>query len=249
MRRTSCIAALLATTLVVQAASAQTKEGDEVPPAPFDSSAAKAAITAVGYLDCGTGGVGKVLVTFGSNGAVARVKVTEGAYADAVRLCIEARYAKLTVPAFSGEAEHSVKFTITLPAAAPPPAPPAAAAPPPAYYYAPGPTVIKYEEGMPVYPGYHIEERSRTGLVIGGSITLGVGALVFLLGVATNDDRQLFNPGPVYMVIGGIAAVTGAVMLLVGVGSKRKMIVRDGATLVVPVANKDGGGFAFVGTF
>src|SRR6476661_6396491 len=41
-----------------------------------------------------------------------------------------------------------------------------APAPPPPY----GPKKMNYNEGDPVPPGYRVEERPRTGLVVGGAV-------------------------------------------------------------------------------
>ncbi len=68
--------------------------------------------------------------------------------------------------------------------------PPGYAPPPPGTYYAPapgyaaapmGPKVIDYEEGDTIPPGYRPGTRVRKGLVIGGSVMLGVGYLITIM--------------------------------------------------------------------
>ncbi len=68
-------------------------------------------------------------------------------------------------------------------------------APPPGYGYGYGPTplgpkVIDYEEGDTIPPGYRTGTRVRKGLVIGGSVMLGVG---YLLSIITAGFGQLAN--------------------------------------------------------
>jgi hypothetical protein len=71
---------------------------------------------------------------------------------------------------------------------------------PPGTYYAPapgyaatpalGPKVLEYEEGDTIPPGYRTGTRVRKGLVIGGSVMLGVG---YLLTIMTAGIGQLVN--------------------------------------------------------
>ena len=69
----------------------------------------------------------------------------------------------------------------------------AAPAPPPAYppaYYPPvprGPARLRYEEGDPIPPGYHVVQRARQGLVIAGTIVFAVSYGIALT-VALVDD-------------------------------------------------------------
>jgi len=101
------------------------------------------------------------------------------------------------------------------PAAPAQPAPaPAPAAPPPAYTYAPPPPGYTYAypappapaygayptplrapesapyNGGPVPAGYHVEERARRGLVVGGAVTLGVP---WVLGVTIASGYDFSN--------------------------------------------------------
>ncbi|MDQ2644813.1 MAG: hypothetical protein M3020_13440 [Myxococcota bacterium] len=88
------------------------------------------------------------------------------------------------------------------------PAPPPAAYPPAAYPVAPGvypvaypypvpagsaswaydyPPVYPYRDGMPLPPGYHLEERPRRGLVIAGWLTAGIPYALGLTVAASAD--------------------------------------------------------------
>src|SRR5690242_1480294 len=69
------------------------------------------------------------------------------------------------------------------PAPAPAPAPPFAPAPAPVeagpagagdqFRYA-APMELRYVEGRPIPPGYHVETRARRGLVVAGPIVFGI---------------------------------------------------------------------------
>lgn len=169
---------------------------------------------------------------------------------------------------------------------APQPAPPAAAPPgytysppPPGYAYAypappgyapPYPAPLRAPEsapynGGPVPRGYHLEERPRRGLIIGGALTLGIP---WVLGVtiASTDDFSnqsgwLLVPalGPwitiaarktdqicsysgsslsdtschddngmrTLLILDGLTQAAGTIMLIAGLSSTKKVIVRD----------------------
>lgn len=56
---------------------------------------------------------------------------------------------------------------------------------------------MKYRDGDPIPAGYHPEERVRTGFVVAGSITLGVGylpALSVAMSSNLSADHWLFVP-------------------------------------------------------
>jgi hypothetical protein len=95
------------------------------------------------------------------------------------------------------------------PQAAPPVYAPAPAEPPPGwspgyppgaatpYRSMPGPMELRYIEGRQVPPGYHPETRIRKGLVISGSILLGVPYFLSLSVAASSKnsaDRWLYAP-------------------------------------------------------
>ena len=95
------------------------------------------------------------------------------------------------------------------PAAAPPPAaPPAYAQPPqvdpgyaqpgqPGYQWRAQPMEMRYVEGRPIPPGYHVETRLRRGLVVSGPIIFGVPYLLSMSVAASSKytpDRWLYAP-------------------------------------------------------
>ena len=144
------------------------------------------------------------------------------------------------------------------PTAGYPAPPPAGYAPPPTYATPPvGPRTIEYAEGRPIPPGYHVEERTRTGLAVGGGVTFGA---TWLLSAAvgaglseawahdddiSNDDTAwpLFIPvagpfigigtmhasyGPGFMlVLDGLAETGGLAMFIAGLAAKKELLVRD----------------------
>jgi len=75
------------------------------------------------------------------------------------------------------------------PPQSPPPGypPPYYAAPPPYGAYPRGPARLRYEDGDPIPPGYHVVHRARQGLVIAGTIVFAVSYGI-ALGVALLDD-------------------------------------------------------------
>jgi len=118
-----------------------------------------------------------------------------------------------------------------------------------------GPKYIDdYEEGDPIPPGYHVQTKVRTGLVVGGSVTFGIFYLtsMFIGGVAqlaseVGDSNRDFGPmliplaGP-FVTIGtahardggaiglamlGVFQTAGAAMLIGGIAAPRKRLVRD----------------------
>ncbi len=81
--------------------------------AEFDKGAATASLKAVPYKDCGSGGAGKVSVTFSPSGSVSGASVTAGDYDSATKSCIAGRFRGAKVPAFSGDPK-SVGWSINL---------------------------------------------------------------------------------------------------------------------------------------
>ncbi len=81
---------------------------------PFDREAARRALQSIVYDDCGKGGGGKLMVTFDPSGKCASARVTDGEFEETVRACIEARFAKVSVPPFDG-APRTVRISISLP--------------------------------------------------------------------------------------------------------------------------------------
>ncbi|MEI9948407.1 MAG: hypothetical protein WDO74_05355 [Pseudomonadota bacterium] len=162
------------------------------------------------------------------------------------------------------------------PAAAPPPAGYAYPPPPPGYAYAyPAPPVygayptplrapesVPYHGG-PVPDGYHVEERAQRGLIIGGSLVLGIP---WVLGITiasgydfSNQSGWLVVPalGPwitiaarrkdttcdfsgssginctednsvrTMLILDGLTQAAGAIMLVYGLASPKKVITRN----------------------
>lgn len=171
------------------------------------------------------------------------------------------------------------------PAPVPQAAPPVAA-PPPGYTYAPPPPGYAYAypappgyvaypsprapesvpyNGGPIPHGYHLEERPRRGLIIGGALTLGIP---WMLGVTiastdnfSNQSGWLVIPtiGPwitiatrktdtdcsylgvssstvtchednsmrTVLILDGLTQAAGTIMLIAGLSSTKKVIVRD----------------------
>lgn len=67
-----------------------------------DKAAVKAALGGVPYKDCGTGGAGKVQVTFGGSGSVSSAVVTSGSYDGGTKSCIQNRFKSAKIPAYGG---------------------------------------------------------------------------------------------------------------------------------------------------
>ena len=157
---------------------------------------------------------------------------------------------------------------------------------PPGTYYAPapgyaatpalGPRVLDYEEGDTIPPGYRTGTRVRKGLVIGGSVMLGVGYLfsIMVAGVGqlvnnvgdpgTKDFGPLLVPvvGP-FIGMGtthpstggvfglaflGVAQTAGLGMLIGGLASPKTVLLRnDVAGVTLTVTPQFGAGTAGIG--
>lgn len=176
-----------------------------------------------------------------------------------------------------------------------PPAPYATQAPPPQGYgppgstmgpvvYVPRPTgyvgpaeISSYEEGAPIPNGYHPEERTRTGLIVAGSVTFGTMYLITALVAAGNADAKKHGENPaaalwipavgpfiqmtntsssvagVFLAIDGATQVAGLAMLIVGVTSPKTVLVRDDLGKVsvqaVPIIAGGTTGVGLAGTF
>ncbi len=199
-------------------------------------------------------------------------------------------------------------------AAGQPPAPPAAPGQPPSPYpygypqqgyppygYPPGyapypypypyaqprpPATKPYVDGQPVPQGYHLEEHSKRGLVIAGTIvfaipyTIGLsvvggegfpnatgflvlpaaGPWITLAARHNTCPNDTTNSGYYYncsdddsarslLIFDGLAQTTGAVLLIAGIASTTKQLVRDDALLVVPTRVGSGYGLTAAGLF
>jgi hypothetical protein len=140
------------------------------------------------------------------------------------------------------------------PAYAPPP--PAYAPPPPGYTYAypgdprapvpVGPATLPYADGYPIPEGYRPEMRFRTSLIIAGAAVFGGMYALSVAATATGGDKAFLVPvvGPfiaagrvggselapvaaVIYAITGLAQTGGVVMLAVGLGYKKQVLVRQ----------------------
>jgi hypothetical protein len=141
-------------------------------------------------------------------------------------------------------------------------------------------TISDYDADRPVPPGYHAEAQVRKGLIIGGGATFGaLYMLSVLTGASTNDKRKLdpdredgtflFIPvvGPFLQMtktkgdttavtnaafaIDGIAQAAGLTMLVLGITSRRTILVRNdlAEVHVLPMTVGSGGGMGLVGAF
>ena len=151
--------------------------------------------------------------------------------------------------------------------------PPVGGYPPPGGYYQPappppyGPKKMKYEEGDPVPPGYRVEERARTGLVVGGACLFGVTYLLTALvgsiasDVGDKDAKWLLLPvvgpfiysttvdgtgsatGKTFLYIDGLAQAGGVTMFIIGLAGQKMLIRNDVASKVhvMPMIGKTNG--------
>lgn len=226
-------------------------EGSEASPVPtasaateLDPEAAKKALGSISYKDCGKGGPGKILVTFKPDGTVERVVLAEGTWEPNVAVCVTRRFMEATVPAFEG-ASRTVKWSVALEgaAAAPgatyaPPPPPPGYAPYPMRYG--GPDVIPADDG-PAPPGYHREERARTGSLVTGTIITSMG-LIF--GIMSLEESSGSSSGTSSLqLVTLVHFAIGVPLFIVGL-TKKKVFVADHATVsLAPTITKNSATF------
>jgi hypothetical protein len=79
----------------------------------FDFAEATKALEAVEYIDCGRGSVADLTVLFRNDGDVDRVTIDPGALEPEVAQCVAGRFARVTVPSFSGPS-RAVRCRIRL---------------------------------------------------------------------------------------------------------------------------------------
>lgn len=109
--------------------------------------------------------------------------------------------------------------------------------------------VIGVEETRGMPPGFHLEQRPRYGLIIGGAVTLGVGGLMLYTGLEQraalrkNPTPQAPGSGGEFFMIAGAATLcVGVPLLTYGLLSPRDVYVRDTvASLSLGVAPTPGG--------
>ncbi|MEO7109298.1 MAG: hypothetical protein ABI183_02575 [Polyangiaceae bacterium] len=123
---------------------------------------------------------------------------------------------------------------VKLPDAPPPVAPaPMVAQPQPAQRVI-GPERVDYDADEPIPTGYHVESHYRLGLLITGAILTGIGLLGIVAydaqGDVTGDDRVAFD-----VVFGALFMGPGLPLLIVGLASPRKQLVRDDVSLLQPI--------------
>lgn len=95
----------------------------------FDKGAAKNALLAVAYKDCGGGGEAVLSIEFSGLGKVRKIGFSDpGELAPEVQACVLGRFANVAVPPFQ-KASQKVAFRVMLPIAPAPAAPPVAPAP------------------------------------------------------------------------------------------------------------------------
>ncbi len=143
-----------------------------------------------------------------------------------------------------------------------------------------GPRVIAdWEDGEAIPSGYHVANRARRGLVIGGAVTAGVLYLFSVLAASAMHDEgsysgsgsrtgtALYVPGigpfiqmaststatgNTFLAIDGIGQTGGIVMLALGIAGRNVLVRNDlGLTLSpMPMAlGRSGGGLGVLGTF
>lgn len=138
-----------------------------------------------------------------------------------------------------------------------------------------GPREIRsYREGDPVPPGYRPVERTRKGLVIGGSVLFGTLYFFSALAAAVDADHgkgdlaALWAPGvgpfiqmaqtesatgKLFLAIDGLGQSAGLFMLIYGIASPKTVLVRNDLAKtevrVAPMTGRGTTGLALTGTF
>lgn len=115
----------------------------------------------------------------------------------------------------------------------------------------PLPRTLKYQAGAPIPEGYHLEERSRDGYKAAGFLIIGVGALGFTVGAASQGGGLLGDDLRVaWMVAGGAIALGGVSLLIVGLLPPKKILVRNhGWATIAPMVTRESTGLALVAAF
>lgn len=135
--------------------------------------------------------------------------------------------------------------------------------------------ITDYDTTEPVPPGYTPMQRRRTGLIIGGAVTLGLsyGMSAYVAAAAASDDSEHPDVGALWiplvgpfmalneadnnsakfaLVCAGGAQLAGAIVLFFGVTSTRHVLVRNdvaAALTVGPMAGKGTSGLSLSGRF
>jgi hypothetical protein len=123
---------------------------------------------------------------------------------------------------------------ITLPVAPLPVAPAPVVTQPQRAQKVIGPERVDYDADEPIPTGYHVEKHYRLGLLITGAILTGIGLLGIVAydaqGDVTGSDRVAFD-----VVFGTLFMGPGLPLLIVGLASPRKQLVRDDVSLLQPI--------------
>jgi hypothetical protein len=115
-------------------------------------------------------------------------------------------------------------------------------------------------------PGLHFEERPRVGMAIAGGIVTATGLAFIGYGLKQNaDDRRTlerfkaedpnYQPDPgtlsgggLMITMGAIVSAVGVPLLIVGITTKKTVLVRD-SVAIAPVVTPSFGGLALSATF
>lgn len=110
----------------------------------------------------------------------------------------------------------------------------------------------RYDEHEPVPTGYRVEERPRTSMAVTGAVFAGLGATLLAFGVyelASGDKTESYPPvSTVALLTGGALAAIGTPLLVVGLTTKKKVLV-PGSYALTPVVSPSFGGLAVAATF
>lgn len=134
-------------------------------------------------------------------------------------------------------------------------------------------TISDWEEGEPVPPGYHVANRARRGLIVGGAVPAGVFYLFSVLAAGIMVDSgshtgaALYVPGVgpfiqmaststatgnTFLAIDGIVQTGGIIMVAYGIAGKTVLVRNDLGLTIAPmpmVLGRGGGGLGVLGTF
>ncbi len=90
----------------------------------------------------------------------------------------------------------------------------------------PPPRYVRYRVVRRVPPGYHLEERPRTGLIVAGAVLTGIGTALIVGSVVDASNRGRWSNGDeAGAIFGGLFDVIGLPMLLVGATTHRLVLV------------------------
>jgi hypothetical protein len=114
--------------------------------------------------------------------------------------------------------------------------------------------ITDWKEGEPVPDGYHVEQRTRRGLVIGGALSFGIPYFFSAFAAAVSADANQGSTNPLWPMwipglgpfiqmtqsqttssstatfllgIDGVAQTAGLIMLFAGITSPRNVLVRN----------------------